>query len=194
MSQAGSPRSAVTKMGLIAVREVEMGGRRQILGAVKNDPATQIVQGWARVATGRETCSWCLMLIARGAELNHKGNFAYSEAMTAGSTLDDETMIDLWNESGQDLDKFREETAEYMEEWHAGCDCLVIPVFDVQNWVGRDSALRAQELWIDAAKEATRLIESGEARSNNHNREAQNALRRRLARGEIRMTDYALAA
>ncbi|QJD50217.1 capsid maturation protease [Mycobacterium phage Iwokeuplikedis] len=193
MSQADSPSSAVTRTVLTAVREVEMAGRRQIIGAVNNDPEP-VLQGWARVATGRETCAWCLMLISRGAELNHKGNFAYSEAMTAGSTLDDETMIDLWNEAGQDLEKFREETKEHIEEWHAGCDCLVVPVFDVQNWPGRDAALRAQQLWIDASKEASRLIDSGEARSKNQNKETINALRRRLARGEISMSNYALAA
>ncbi|ASZ75180.1 capsid maturation protease [Mycobacterium phage MissWhite] len=194
MSQADSPPSATSKLALAAVREVEMAARRQIIGAVKNDPAPQIVQGWARVATGRETCAWCLMLISRGAELNHKGNFAYSSAEAAGLNLDDETVIDLWNESGHDLEKFREETREDFEKWHAGCDCLVVPVFDVQNWPGRDAALRAQRLWIEAGNEASDLIESGKARSNNMNKETLNALRRRLARGEIAMSNYALAA
>ncbi|QGJ90916.1 capsid maturation protease [Mycobacterium phage BiancaTri92] len=194
LSQADSPRSAVTRTSLAAVREVEMAGRRQIIGAVNNDPAPQTVKGWARVATGRETCAWCLMLIARGAEVNHKGNFAYREANSAGINLDDETVIDLWHESGQNLEKFRESTKDEMEQWHVGCDCLVVPVFDVQNWPGRNAALRAQQLWIDASKEATRLIESGEARSKNHNKETQNALRRRLYAGEITMSNYALAA
>ncbi|AFV51138.1 head maturation protease [Mycobacterium phage 20ES] len=198
MSQADSPRDAVTRTSLAAVREVEMAGRRQIIGAVKNDPAPQIVQGWARVATGRETCAWCLMLIARGAELNHKGNFAYSSAQAAGTNLDDETLLDIYNEEGWDarkiIERLRKESADNLEEWHVGCDCLAMPVFDVQNWPGRDAALRAQQLWIDASKEATRLIESGEARSKNQNRETQNALRRRLYRGEIAMSNYALAA
>ncbi|AEL17847.1 capsid maturation protease [Mycobacterium phage Trixie] len=194
MSQADSPSVAVTSAVLTAVREVEMAPRRQIIGAVKNEPAPQVVQGWARVATGRETCAWCLMLIARGAEVNHKGNLAYREANTGGLMVDDETALDLWNEAGQDLAKFRESTRDEMEQWHTGCDCMVVPVFDVQNWPGRDSALRAQQLWIDASKEATRLIESGEARSKNHNREAQNVLRRRLYAGELTMSNYALAA
>lgn len=194
MSQAGSPSSAVSKTVLTAVREVEMAGRRQIIGAVKNDPEPQMVQGWARVATGRETCAWCLMLISRGAKLNHKGNFAYREATTAGLHLDDETVVDLWNESGMDLDKFREEVDEYMEEWHTGCDCMVVPVFDVNNWPGREAALRAQQLWIDAGKEASRLISAGESRTKNENKETINALRRRLERGDISMANYALAA
>ena len=194
MSQADSPKSAVTSMALTAAREVEMAPRRQIIGAVKNDPAPQTVQGWARVATGRETCAWCLMLISRGAEVNHKGNLAYREASSGGLLLDDETAIDLWNEAGQDLDAFREATKDDIEKWHTGCDCLVVPVFDVMNWPGRESALKAQELWIEASIEAHELISSGKARSSNLNREAQNALRRRLASGEVTMSSYALAA
>ncbi|WP_443678308.1 VG15 protein, partial [Mycolicibacterium gadium] len=99
MSQADSPQSAVTRTVLTTVREVEMAGRRQIIGAVKNDPAPQIVQGWARVATGRETCAWCLMLISRGPE--------YTQASTAGIALDDETVLDLYREANFDLEKFR---------------------------------------------------------------------------------------
>ncbi|AEK08663.1 capsid maturation protease [Mycobacterium phage Koko] len=194
LSQADSPPHAPAKLALTAVREVEMGGRRQIIGAVKNDPETRIVQGWARVATGRETCEWCLMLISRGAELNRKGNFAYSSAEAGGLNLDDETAIDLWEEAGMDLEKFRESIKDDIERWHAGCDCLVVPVFDVQNWVGRDAALRAQQLWIEAGKEADELIASGKARSKNTNRETLNALRRRLERGEITIPTYAFAA
>lgn len=209
MSQADAPQSAVTRMSLTAVREVEMAARRQIVGAVNNDEALEekiaeeadlpeaerrSVVGWARVATGRETCAWCLMLISRGAELNHKGNFGYQEAATAGLALDDETVVDLWNESGGDLAKFKAETAEFMEEWHAGCDCLAVPVFDIEDWPGRDSAKRALQLWIDASKEARRLIESDEARSSNKNTETLNALRRRLERGDLNSKSYALDA
>lgn len=216
LSQADSPPHAVSKVALSAVREVEMAARRQIIGAVKNDnvlklkvaeeagrPAVgsnQTVLGWARIATGRETCAWCLMLISRGAELNHKKNFAYAEADTAGISLDDTTALDLWRESGGDLEKFREllyddqNNASYMEEWHTGCDCLAVPVFDLMDWPGRDQANEALQLWIDASTEAAELIKSGKARTKNKGRETLNALRRRLDRGEISMTDYAIAA
>nr|WP_235571346.1 hypothetical protein [Mycobacterium sp. Root265] len=194
MSQADSPNIAVTRLAMTAVREVEMAGRRQIIGAVKNDPAPQVVQGWARVATGRETCAWCLMLISRGAEFPGKDTQWYLSASNAGSKLDNETLIDLFNEAGGDLMKFREETKEDIEEWHVGCDCLVVPVFDIANWPGRDSAQRAQELWIEAGKEASQRISDGTARSSSTHTETLNALRRRLSRGEISMTNYALAA
>lgn len=213
MSQADSSNAAVSRAALTAVREVEMAARRQIIGAVKNDsdlqeqveesadPSGRSVVGWARVATGRETCAWCLMLISRGAELNHKGNFAYAEAATAGINLDDETALDLWNEAGGDLDKFREllydedqEDETYMEKWHTGCDCLAVPVFDLNDWPGRDQAKRALQLWIDASGTASELIASGKARTNNKNTETLNALRRRLERGDLSMTNYAIAA
>lgn len=280
MLQANSPKSAVSKVVLTAVREVEMAARRQVIGAVKNDtaleekvaeiieaetqakspevsvseykkpseavsaarakaakatepgsdllaqvesllekrasrqvfgqseadeaeqsyPTSGTVIGWARVATGRETCAWCLMLISRGAELNRKGNFAYREAATAGISLDDGTVLSLYEEAGGDLKKFREllvdedEDESFMEQWHVGCDCLVVPVFDINNWPGKDQAKDALQLWIDASLEASDLIESGKARTNNKYTETLNALRRRLERGEIRMTNYALAA
>lgn len=194
MSQADSPSSAVTRMVLTAVREVEMAGRRQIIGAVKSDPEKKILQGWARIATGRETCAWCLMLISRGAEFPGKDTLWYLEANTAGLDLDDESAIELYRQYGSDLEKFREETEEFREQWHTGCDCLVVPVFDVKDWPGRQQAQRAQQLWIDASREADKLIEAGKSRTNNMNRETINALRRRIERGDISMSNYAIAA
>ena len=188
MSQMDSPQDAATMLALRAVREVENAGRQQIIHAVKNDPEPRIVKGWARVATGRETCAWCLMLISRGP--------VYAEANTAGLDLDDESAIELFEAAGQDLQSFYDHIKEnnFMEEWHTGCDCKVVPVFDVENWFGKDAQLRALELWKDASQEAEDLIESGEARSTNKNNEALNALRRRLYRGDVRMTEFAALA
>jgi hypothetical protein len=197
MSQADSPQVAVTKAALTVVREVEMAGRRQVIGAVKNDPEP-VLQGWARVATGRETCAWCLMLISRGAKLNHKGNFAYAEAATSGINLDDNTAIDLFNEAGGDpatfLKNLREDTEDNVEEWHTGCDCIAVPVFDLEDWPGKGQATRALQLWIDAGLEADELIKSGKSRTRSTQTETLNALRRRLERGDISMSNYALAA
>jgi len=282
MSQADSPNVAVTKAALTAVREVEMAARRQIIGAVKNDPVVEkiveqandtaapveptpqkkpaenvvesqlkkpsdavsaarakaarasepgsellaqveknlaklqfdkkvsepdvsaptsgAVIGWARIATGNETCAWCLMLISRGAELNHKKNFAYREAATAGINLDDGTALGLWEAAGGDVNKFREllydeeDDESFMERWHTGCDCLAVPVFDINDWPGRDQAKRAMQLWIDASGTAADLIESGKSRTKNKYTETLNALRRRLERGDISMSNYAIAA
>lgn len=189
MSQADSPQNAATNLALRAVREVEMGGRRQIIGAVKNDPSfptSGSVRGWARVATGRETCAWCLMLISRGPQ--------YLGADTAGLDLDDYSAARTFREVGGDLQAFRRETDEYMEKWHAGCDCLVVPVFNRKNWPGMEAQKRAEQLWIKAGHEADRLIASGKARTTDVNKETQNALRRMLSRSDFSMTHYALAA
>ena len=194
MSQADAPPQAVAKVVLTAVREVEMAGRRQILGAVKNEPDPEVLQGWARVATGRETCAWCLMLISRGAEFPGKDMLWYLEANTAGLDLDDESAIELYQQSKGDLEKFREATKPFIEQWHVGCDCLIVPVFDIKNWPGREGAQRAQQLWIDAGREADKLIESGKSRTNSVQTETLNALRRRIERGDISMSNYAIAA
>lgn len=242
MSQPDTTQIAVTKVALSAVREVEMAGRRQVIGAVKDDPfleekldalygedeedffeedndddevESEVVEkvrkkkkakvdigrpviGWARVATGRETCAWCLMLISRGAELNHKGNFAYAEAVTGGINLDDETALDFFKDAGGDpvkfLKKLRKDSKENVERWHVGCDCVAVPVFDLDDWPGMDQARDALQLWIDAAGVAEDLIESGKSRTKNRSTETLNALRRRLERGDISMSNYAAAA
>ena len=142
------------------------------------------VQGWARVATGRETCAFCLMMISRGP--------VYKGADKAGLDLEDQEVTDLWNKL--DYDSFLRETKPFMDQWHPNCDCKVVPVFKVENWPGMSAQKQAEQAWITAAKEATRLIESGDARSDNHNKEALNALRRRIERGDLRMSDYAAFA
>lgn len=194
-------RSEEQKRELQRQRREASEQRRVEVSEPENEyPTSGTVIGWARVATGSETCAWCLMLISRGAELNHKGNFAYREAATAGIKLDDETALDLWQEAGGNLAKFREliyddeEDESYMERWHTGCDCLAVPVFDLNDWPGRDQARDALQLWIDAGKEASELIDSGKSRTKNKYTETLNALRRRLERGDISMSNYAVAA
>lgn len=186
MSQADSRESALAALTLRAVREVENAGRQQIIHAVKNDPETRIVQGWARVATGRETCAWCLMLISRGP--------VYLGADRAGLDLDDT--------SAQQMIAAGEDVSEYMEQWHAGCDCKVVPVYDRQNWFGKAAQDRAAELWAEATKEAIALEDRGlkhpsgkkKGKPFTRNELAINALRRRLERGEISTSEFAALA
>lgn len=143
------------------------------------------VQGWARVATGNETCAWCLMLISRGP--------VYSDANTAG--------LDLDNESAVEMIAAGEDVSEYMEQWHTGCDCKVVPVFDLDNWSGKAASARALELWIEAGREADRFMEQNPGRVHltgknkgqpiTENEETILALRRMLERGEISITEFA---
>lgn len=186
MSLADSPDHAVGQLALQAVREVENAGRRQIIHSVEEDEAPMPVKGWARVATGRETCAWCLMLISRGP--------IYMGADTAGLDLPDDEVAELFKKAGGDLAQFHEFTSDYMEEWHPGCDCKVVPVYKYEDWPGHDEWKKAEKLWISASKEADGLLESGESRTTNRNKETLNALRRRLDRGEVDMSEFAAAA
>ncbi|AJD82433.1 capsid maturation protease [Mycobacterium phage Sheen] len=138
----------------------------------------QPVKGWARVATGEETCAWCLMLISRGP--------VYKSSESAGLDLDDDTAARMLA-AGEDVRPF-------MEQWHDGCDCKVVPVFDIGSWSGFDAWKQAESLWEDASLEARDRINSGKARTDNLNRETINALRRRLERGDVSMTEFAVAA
>lgn len=197
--------AASTHLALQTVREVENAGRRQIISAVKEDQALEQkilnykgqpveqtksswIRGWARVATGRETCAWCLMLISRGP--------VYYRASRAGLDLDDE--------SAQEMIAAGTDVTDYMEQWHAGCDCKVVPVFKNQDWPGQAAADAALELWKEATQEAREVLaenpdkvhltgaQKGEPVTLNE--EAINALRRRLDRGDISMTEFAAFA
>ena len=68
--------------------------------------------------------------------------------------VDSSVWIDFFNDAGGDpatfLKNLREDSKDNIEEWHTGCDCIAVPVFDLQNWPGRDQAARALQLWIDA--------------------------------------------
>ena len=117
--------------------------------------ATKIV-GWARVATGDETCGWCWMLVSRGP--------VYTDAASAGldNPVDDiDALEELGTTNGsQDLKTLQVAARGHMTEWHPGCDCIAVPVFDRNNWVGRDTRLRALEDWKAASSAATKVIDN----------------------------------
>jgi hypothetical protein len=220
MSMPESPPDAKVSMQLLVARTVETGGRRQIIKAVEDDtdleeklldagPADSVeynlsgtekvtgggpVLGWARIATGKETCAWCLMLVSRGP--------VYSSAIKAGLKLDDIDAADVYAMDDPEM-------RTMMDEWHPGCDCKVIPVYDYNNWAGRYESERALVLWNKASKEARRTLsryqEEGREKmyfSRKHNawlpttlnREAQNVLRRQLSAGDIQMRELTAAA
>ena len=159
-SQQNAPEAVTAEFSFHFVREVENAGRRQIIHAVEADkPVTdkveqvqdrilskptiapheaRPVQGWARVATGRETCAWCLMLVSRGP--------VYPNARSAGSKYDSETTLDVM--------KGNTDVEEFMNQWHPGCDCKIVPVFDLADWPGMEAQKRAEQLWIDAHDDA----------------------------------------
>ncbi|QNJ59657.1 MuF-like minor capsid protein [Mycobacterium phage HarryOW] len=192
MQQADTRGDALTHLTLRAVREVENAGRQQIIHAVENDPEPRVLRGWARVATGRETCAWCLMLISRGP--------TYVRAETAGLDLDTEHALELFKNNDQET--YFADIGGEIKQWHTGCDCKVIPVFRNEDWFGKEAADRALDLWGDATKEAIDLEDKGLVHKSGkkkgqpftRNELAINALRRRLERGEISAQQYAALA
>jgi hypothetical protein len=263
MVAENAPPRVAAEMALIAVREVELAARRQIIHAVENDTAageyleasprereklrfqpsvrdelraileggegdqavpgptrkpqlrsvktTLDVRGWARVATGDETCAWCLMLVSRGP--------VYSSAATAGLSKEysDEEFVDLYNRYEQEnyakkLTDKGENGASMVDQWHAGCDCLIVPVFNKKTWFGNPAKDRALDLWKEATKAAKAKLKAepnkqyysfngpgytGDGDKNpgfyktTLNREAINQLRKKIAAGEITSADWA---
>lgn len=186
-----TPPGIIQQAALRAARTVENAGRRTIIRAVEDLDESDIVdshddvfalddedrrearkaylsdpnkvKGWARVPTGRETCSWCLMLCSRPASsgLGGYGGVLYSSFNTAGG-------------KGQE----REALAAYgrgekvnMDAWHAGCDCKVVPIFNLQQWEGKELADNLYKLWRDVTAR-----ESGQ--------DALNAFRRAINEGK----------
>lgn len=130
------------------------------------------VKGWARVPTGAETCGWCLMLCSRGP--------VFHSAYSAGLEQEDYLAVQMFEFQG-------EFDSDDMEEWHPGCDCKAVPVFDLQDWPGRDQYLESQELWKEATKLAREELEknpdkksfvNGQWVKTTLNREAINQMRR----------------
>lgn len=139
-SEANASDQALQRVVDRATKEVSMGGRRTMLGGVKTDPK---VVGWARVAGGGESCGFCAMLISRGPVYTGARGFRRAGSM-ARDELDAISAWRAFERTGNDA-----EILALMNKWHPNCDCRVVPVFDRENWPGRDEYLRAEELWKD---------------------------------------------
>lgn len=160
----------VVETSLRVAKEVEGGGRRLALNAVKGE--TRRV-GFARVATGRETCAFCLMLVSRGP--------VFKSELKAGAKHEGAAEI---LETRNDFSD--EELDELMTRWHPGCDCKVVPVFDQNNWQGYDDWKRMEKIWEDYTKGF-----SGARFTKN---DKLNAFRRAIERGDINPAEFAAAA
>lgn len=147
------------------------------------------IRGWARVATGRETCAWCLMLVSRGP--------VYESARTAGLRLGDSDAVEAIENDA--------DVTSALNEWHPGCDCKVVPVFNNQTWVGREAADRALDFWIEAGKKATielkknpdkkyYSVKERRWKKTTDNRETINQLRQMVESGAIKSSDWAALA
>ena len=142
------------------------------------------VRGWARVATGRETCEFCLMLVSRGP--------VYESARSAGLNLSNTEAVIANDKAINDA----------MTQWHVGCDCIVVPVFNKTKWEGAEAASNALDLWIQASRRARTVLDENPDKKyysfkerrwkqTTHNREAINQLRSMVESGEISSSDWA---
>lgn len=160
----------IVETGMRIAKEVENGGRRTALNAVRGEKRRV---GFARVATGRETCAFCLMLVSRGP--------VYKRELRAGAKHEGAAeILETRNDFNDD------ELDDLMTRWHPGCDCKVVPVFDEDNWQGREDFLRMEGIW----KRETKGFFGAQFTKN----DKLNAFRRAIERGEINPAEFAAAA
>ena len=103
--------------------------------------------GWARVLQGRWSCGFCIMLAARGAVYS-TADAAQLVAAEAGKKS---------REGGFLSRRARTELRKKNPRaFHEHCDCIVVPVFDPDNWAGRDEQQRLQDFYqrVMAAEES----------------------------------------
>lgn len=185
--EPGVSEEEVAEMALRMSKEVENGGRKQIIRATESDTVGP-VQGWARVATGRETCEFCLTLISRGP--------VYRSARSAGLRASDTDAQVLWNQGDT------EAMNQLMRRWHVGCDCKVVPVFDKTDWPGMEEAAKALEIWKHFTREVVQGREARQPQNGNQNgsnfkwsrnQAIMAAIRRALYSGDIDMRDFGVS-
>lgn len=191
--RSGTSEDAASRLALRTMKEVENGGRKTLIRPVEDDDKDirdDVVKGWARVATGRETCEFCLMLVSRGP--------VYRSARSAGLNADDETARELLH-TGTEA-----EIKLLMTRWHEGCDCKVVPVFNKAKWPGRDAFKQAQEVWKKYSKMVDkdpklRIPQNGNQRGPNDRKWSRSeavlaAIRRGFYNNEINPKSWTVAA
>lgn len=140
MMSEGTPDSGVHSAALRVARTVENAGRRTVMQAQEipeSSGSAPLVKGWARMATGRETCAWCWAMVSRGP--------VYSSARAAGANVDDRDAVQLVGAGLFDQ-------SEHMNQWHTGCDCKVVPVFKRGEYPGIERAIAAEQLWLNVTR------------------------------------------
>lgn len=140
-----------------AARHVVDGGRQQLIGLANVD--RQAI-GFLRV-TGQDPCAFCAMLASRGP--------VYKSRQSAGQV-------------GFAADGRRNVSSRVDGDgYHDACQCTVEPMFDFrQQWPGRGREFH--DLWYEVQSEAR---DAGLIRPGSSGRDALNAFRRRLERGQV---------
>lgn len=100
--------------------ENEQDRRNKMLGRDRERAKVEKAVGWARVLTGLESCGFCAMLASRGP--------VYGTEWLA-----------------QHRGRNQQEN-----KYHDGCDCLIVPVFDSNDWIGMEAYDELEQLWIES--------------------------------------------
>lgn len=124
---------------------------------------------WARILTGSESCAFCVMLASRGP--------VYSTAEEAGRAK----ASDAFRESG---------AVGWVNVFHPGCDCMVVPVYDQNNWPGRKEWKDLEKFydkvveqeWVDKDGNAHKGITSYDGPSNGSTNQVLLSLAREITR------------
>lgn len=107
--------------------------------------------GWARVLQGRWSCGFCIMLAARG-PVYSSADAAQLVAAEAGKKS---------REGGFLSRRARTELRKKNPRaFHEHCDCIVVPVFDPDNWSGRAEQQRLARFYRDTVEKEDRKYEA----------------------------------
>lgn len=107
--------------------------------------------GWARVLQGKYSCGFCIMLASRGPVYSSADAAKYvaapvGEKSREGGFLSRRARTELRKKNPR--------------AFHEHCDCIVVPVFDPENWSGRAEQQRLARFYRDTVEKEDRKYEA----------------------------------
>lgn len=107
--------------------------------------------GWARVLQGKYSCGFCIMLASRGPVYSSADAAKYvaapvGERSREGGFLSRRARTELRKKNPR--------------AFHEHCDCIVVPVFDPENWSGRAEQQRLARFYRDTVEKEDRKYEA----------------------------------
>lgn len=107
--------------------------------------------GWARVLQGKYSCGFCIMLASRGPVYSSADAAKYVAAPVGEKS----------REGGFLSRKARTELRKKNPRaFHENCDCIVVPVFDPENWSGRAEQQRLAKFYRETVEKEDRKYEA----------------------------------
>lgn len=107
--------------------------------------------GWARVLQGKYSCGFCIMLASRGPVYSSADAAKYVAAPVGEKS----------REGGFLSRKARTELRKKNPRaFHEHCDCIVVPVFDPENWSGRAEQQRLARFYRETVEKEDRKYEA----------------------------------